>query len=270
MRDKFFSIITVSFNSGMELTKTLESVKNQSFADYEIIVKDGLSKDDCVSCAKENVDAWGIGEKVKFYETKDTGIYNAMNEAITYANGEYLIFLNCGDYFADNDVLEKLHSFITANDVASIYYGDRYNRLNEAVEYISPVITEAVCFRNIPCHQSIVYKWDCFEKEAYRDKYRVRADYEHFLRLVLGEKKKALYTGIAISSYQGGGYSESAANRKRSAEEHKEITGMYIPASHIFKYKMRLILTLAPLRNKIATNPKLSGAYQKLVKRFYK
>ncbi len=78
------------------------------------------------------------------------------------------------------------------------------------------------------------------------------------------------HLGFPVSSYQGGGFSETEKGRKISAIEHKEITKLYIPAKKRFLYKARLIITLAPLRNKIASNPKLSEGYNRLVKKIYK
>ncbi len=69
--------------------------------------------------------------------------------------------------------------------------------------------------------------------------------------------------------YEGGGFSETKENKKRSQKEHKEITRKYIPAGQLFKFKLIMCLTLAPLRTMIAENEKTAGIYNRLKKMLY-
>ena len=82
-----FSIIVVTLNPGEAVKASLDSVFMQSCKDYEIVVKDGGSKDPAI-------DALRGDDRIRFYEQKDTGIYDAMNQAVGYSNGQYLFFLN--------------------------------------------------------------------------------------------------------------------------------------------------------------------------------
>ena len=76
-----FSIIVVALNAGEKLKETVDSVLNQTWQDYEIVVKDGGSKDGSVDALPED-------ERIKVYVEKDTGIYEAMNQAVAKAKGE--------------------------------------------------------------------------------------------------------------------------------------------------------------------------------------
>ena len=96
---KMFSIIVVCLNAGDRLQDTLDSIWKQSYSDYEVIIKDGGSKDGSLSCVPKK-------DNVHLYREKDTGIYDAMNQAVRYAHGEYLLFLNTGDLFYDEQVLD--------------------------------------------------------------------------------------------------------------------------------------------------------------------
>ena len=100
----FFSLIVVSLNSGEKLKKSLESALSQSFTDFEIIVKDGNSTDDSFDRAGELLQ----DSRIKVYHESDQGIYDAMNQAVQYASGDYIYFLNCGDYLYDADTLKKV------------------------------------------------------------------------------------------------------------------------------------------------------------------
>ena len=66
---------------------------------------------------------------------------------------------------------------------------------------------------------------------------------------------------MVVASYEGGGFSETKENRKRSAEEHKEITVQYLGRKKVWKYGMIMALTLAPVRTKMAESPTLSKLY---------
>ena len=98
-----FSIITVSLNSGPKLLETVENILKQTYKDFEIIVKDGGSTDESLSKVKDLNSPF-----VKVVETPDKGIYDAMNEAVKYATGDYVLFLNAGDKFYSGDVLERV------------------------------------------------------------------------------------------------------------------------------------------------------------------
>ncbi len=291
-----FSVITVCLNSGEKLRETVESALGQDFSDFEILVKDGGSTDGSVDAIEHRYAPAGRSSdqpgqeragdaaapsgqakagdaRVRIVRRQDTGIYDAMNQAVSEARGEYLLFMNCGDYFADEKVLGALDAAIREDGSSGplrIYYGDRYARLTGSVEYSAPKITPLVCYRNIPCHQAICYSASCFERRGYDPKYKVRADYEHFLWCYFAGKAAFCHVPVTIASYEGGGYSETKQNAERSAREHAEITRRYMSPFQRFYCRAYLILTLQPLRHAIATNPRLSGFYNALVRRLYR
>ena len=84
-----FSIITVCLNAGNDLLETVESTLKQSYDEFEIIVKDGFSKDCSIEKLPQN-------KKVCVYQEKDKSVYDAMNQAIAYATGDYCLFINEG------------------------------------------------------------------------------------------------------------------------------------------------------------------------------
>ena len=74
---------------------------------------------------------------------------------------------------------------------------------------------------------------------------------------------------LTVASYEGGGYSETKMGLKRSRQEHREIVGKYIPANKVRKYRLTMLLTLAPLRTWIAGNKVTAGIYQKMKSKIY-
>ena len=89
------SIITVNLNNLEGLKKTYESVVSQTFTDYEWLVIDGGSTDGSREFIEQHQDKFAY-----WCSEPDKGIYNAMNKGIVRAKGEYLNFMNSGDYFA--------------------------------------------------------------------------------------------------------------------------------------------------------------------------
>lgn len=264
-----FSIIVVCLNAGDKLQKTVNSILAQDYKDYEIVVKDGGSSDGSVEKLGAE-SAEGLAEKIKLFVKKDTGIYDAMNQAVSLAQGEYVLFLNCGDSFPSADILKRTAAFMAEHPGRGIYYGDTFCEQTSARVASPPKITPFVCYRNIPCHQSCFYKRELFDKKNYDKDYRIRADYDHFLWCCLKEGVQPAYMDFIVANYEGGGYSESAANKKRDKEEHKLITKEYLTKGQRSKYKLVMALTLAPLRRFLAEKTAFSKVYNKVKAGLYK
>ncbi len=96
------SVVTVSFNSGKTIRRTIESVANQTYDRIEFIVIDGGSTDDTLSIIDEYSDTVS-----RVVSESDRGIYDAMNKGIRAANGEWIHLLNSDDYYASPDAIES-------------------------------------------------------------------------------------------------------------------------------------------------------------------
>ncbi len=94
--------------------------------------------------------------------------------------------------------------------------------------------------------------------------FKVRADYEHFLWCYYQAKAHTIYLPLTVARYEGGGFSETAANKKRNKKEHKEITARYMSSAELFKYRCFMWVTLAPLRSALAESKAFAGVYHKL------
>lgn len=262
-----FSILVVSLNSGDKLWQTVQSVFEQTYDDYEVVVKDGGSKDESL----QKLDAFleehpEKRDKVHIVQKNDKSIYEGMNQATKEAKGDYFYFLNCGDYFAHENSLKEAAEAIAEKkqeEGSLIFYGDIYDALRSLVVPSNPRMDAFACYRHVPCHQACIYHSSLFEERGYETKYVVRADYEHFLWSYFCKNAKPQYINVTLASYEGGGFSETEKNRIRSKEEHKEITAKYMSRGQLFAFRLILLLTLAPLRTKLAEDPKWSGFYNK-------
>lgn len=288
----FFSIVVVCLNPGEKLRSTLESIKRQTFLEYEVVIKDGGSDDGSLAavwelfpeqakeCQKQQEAADKEGEqlpKVRLYREKDRGIYDAMNQAAKRAEGRYVYYLNCGDLFSEEEVLFHMADFIRKSaaykaKLPGIYYGNIWERLTGQEVASNPQIDAFGCYRNVPCHQACFYSRELLLEHPFDTKYKVRADYEQFLWSFFAadhQKVTFAYLNMRIADYEGGGFSESAENRKRSAAEHKEITKKYMSPLKRITYRAILLLTLAPLRRALSKNEKTAGIYNKVKNGIY-
>ena len=281
-----FSIITVTYNPGEKLLPTVKSILDQTFTDFEIVIKDGGSKDSSLDAVRALGD-----DRIKIFEAPDKGIYDAMNEAVKLSLGEFVLFLNAGDTFYSGDVLEKTAKVLEesnsqctgeitrADDLKSnalknydgplkntIAYGDTYFCLSKSLSKAPSRITGSVCYRNIPNHQAIFYSRDTLLNRGFDTSYKIRADFEHFSYCYFKAHTSFVYLDFPINNYEGGGFSE--VNEKLDKEEYKRAVRTNIPLKERFKYRMLLILTLHKLRGFLSRNEKTAAFYQKVKEHF--
>lgn len=145
------SIITIVLNNKEFLEYTIQSVSTQVFTNYEYIVIDGGSTDgtkELIKNSKGKIDYW-VSEP-------DRGIYDAMNKGAKLAKGEWLIFLNAGDRFANADVLSEIFELKNPETVDFIF-GNWYTcSLLKDPDLLYP--GTASYERGAILHQSVVYK----------------------------------------------------------------------------------------------------------------
>jgi glycosyltransferase involved in cell wall biosynthesis len=261
--DHKFSIITVNLNSGSRLSETVSSVLSQDFDDYEVIVKDGLSADGSVGSI-------GNDTRVRIISSGDSGIYDAMNQALAEARGEYVCFLNSGDCFCGSDVLGTAARTASSEGDPDIIYGDIFERTTGTTVRSNPVIDDFACYRNVPCHQACFYRRELISRHPFDTAYKIRADYEQFLWCHFKEHARTCYMPVTAVSYEGGGVSDSDAGRKVSKAEHRQITALYIPAGRRLLYRILMMLSFSEVRTALARSPLTARVYNKIKESIYR
>lgn len=273
-----FSILVVCLNAGEKLQRTVDSIIRQTCTDYEIVIKDGGSTDGSLNLLPDD-------PRITVVRKKDSGIYDAMNQATREAQGDYVYFLNCGDVFHDKTVLQKISDEMNENrknrqegnrdqrddgKIPDIVYGNIYDMLTDSMVSSNPSMDAFGCYRNVPCHQACFYKKDLVLEHPFSAEYQVRADYEQFLWCFFKAKAALLYVPVLIADYEGGGFSESKSNLKKSALEHKKIVSTYMTKGQLIKYKAIMILTLAGFRTYLSHHPVWGKLYNNLKKKLYR
>ena len=210
--EPIFSIIIPTFNSSVILKSALESILNQSYDNYEILIMDGASTDNTIEIVQSYKD-----ERIKIYSEPDNGIYDAMNKGIKVATGQWLYFLGSDDELYENNILEKIYTLIKRSKSKVIYgnaliIGDAGWAKNQAI-YDGEFTLNKLINKNI-CHQSIFYNQIVFKKKTYNTLYNICADYD--MNTALWSEYKFEYIPLIISKFRGGGSSFKKADENFS------------------------------------------------------
>ena len=230
-----FSVVVVCLNAEALIGETINSILGQTCDDFEIIVKDGMSKDGTLASLPTN-------EKIRVYCEADKSVYDAMNQATHYATGKYVIYMNCGDVFASNTVLAEVKKEI-GEKRPILVYGD-YERAG--IRHRQPAtIRPFYLYRTPMCHQTLFFDCKTLQKMApYDVDYKILADYDLELRLYR-EKCEMLYVDTVICSYLGGGLSETEKGIRIKKEERKAILQKHFsPYSSQSKPKLYMLQLL--------------------------
>lgn len=219
------SIITINYNNPAGLKKTIDSIAGQGFRDFEYLVIDGGSTAGDVEIIRQTdrIDYW-VSEK-------DNGVYHAMNKGIQAAKGAYIIFMNSGDYFYDDAVLENASRYLDGqNQIVfgnTVYFnGEGYRR-----EEIPPDELSFSYFLNFGInHQaSFIKRTLFFENFLYNETYRISSDWEFFLYTICLKNVSYKHIDQFICYYDFSGVSADPKNNARYFEERDATVKKYFP-----------------------------------------
>ena len=201
----FFSIITVILNPDLdEFNMTMNSILNQEFQNFEIIIKDGGNFKNKISQLIIN------NPKVIYFQKKDLNIFDAMNQAISISNGKFLNFMNSGDKLYNNLVLQKVHSCYTLNSEVDFIYGHVHKPTAKTHFEIYPErINDFFIYNGMICHQCwFITKKLHLELDNYQVKHKILSDRIFFIQ-IFKKYKNLNYRRIncIVASYKGMGKS---------------------------------------------------------------
>ena len=238
------SIITINRNNAAGLRKTIESVVSQTYTDFEYIIIDGASTDGSVAVIKEYAD-----KITHWISEPDKGIYNAMNKGILKAQGEYLLFLNSGDWLVDEDVVKDVNKIDLSDDIISgnlILWDNGNQELREAIK------TEELGFEHlynnrIP-HPSTFIRKSLFDKYGfYNEDFKIVSDWGFFMKCLI--VNNCSYSNIerTISCYDLNGISSNPEFAHLQENEKKATFSKYVP--RIYKSFQKNEFELEELRS---------------------
>jgi len=219
------SVITVCYNAEKYIEETIQSVSRQTYPHIEYIIVDGLSKDGTLQIVEKyrSVIHQVISEK-------DKGIYDAMNKGLRLATGDYVIFMNAGDIFYNDEILQQTFA---AGDEYDVYFGDtlfvndageplalmsevRNRKLPDTIDWKCMKYGMLVGHQSIFVRRSIAPQFDLAHPSS--------GDIDWIIR-ALKQTNKTKNTGLVISRFRMGGFSQqylvrSLKDRYRVLKKH--------------------------------------------------
>jgi glycosyltransferase involved in cell wall biosynthesis len=196
------SVITVVKNGERYLEETIQSIISQTYSNIEYIIIDGGSTDntlDVIQKYKNKIDYW-VSEN-------DKGIYDGMNKGVDLAKGEWIIFINTGDKFFENNIVDKF--FLRKKYEVDFIYGDckivynpKFSRIQQAGEIKN--LWKGMIFS----HQSLFTRCEVFKKYKFNINNKIGADFE-FLFTCYINNYKFCNGHIPIATVLAGGLSDT-------------------------------------------------------------
>lgn len=210
-----FSIVTICFNAEFLIELTIKSVLEQTYKNIEYIIIDGSSTDGTINIIKKYTD-----RITTWISEPDKGIFDAMNKGIDHCKGEYVAFMNAGDYY-ELDACEKMAEHIRQHQDIGVLYGNTnliISTLNSKYKYSifpAPLIDDKILVSPLFCHQSSFVKRTLFNEYGYFDNVKIAGDWLHFV-LLYNNKINFLYINVTIANYLEGGASTTVSGFKES------------------------------------------------------
>lgn len=225
------TVITCTFNASETIERTLDSVFTQTYENVEHLILDGKSKDTTCQiieryiarCQEKN-----SAHEINFISEPDKGLYDAMNKGLQLAKGDYLVYLNAGDTFPDENTLGTVASSVGEDEtLPGVLYGDtdvvdeqghfvRHRRLTP------PENLSWRDFRNgmLVCHQAFYALTSIARAIPYNIKYRYSADVDWCIRVMKQtehEGRPLRNTNTIVANFLNGGM--STTNHRASLRE---------------------------------------------------
>jgi glycosyltransferase involved in cell wall biosynthesis len=232
------SIVTINYNNKEGLEKTIVSVVNQKDVYFEYIIIDGGSTDGSIGLIKQYID------RITFWVSEpDNGIYHAMNKGIHASKGEYLLFLNSGDFLSESKILNSVvNNFASCKD---LYYGKvLLKNFNNTIAEAPRDLSASYFFYNSLPHSGVFFKRKVIEC-GYDEKYRIAGDYALIMKLLFQDFASYQKLDQVISIFDMSGVSNNESYSGLQTKEREIIFLQYMPS--LFKEDVLTLMNFKSL-----------------------
>ena len=249
--------VTITYQAAKVLQRTLDSVLQQDYPEITHLIIDGASTDGTLEMVNDYIErsnAANNGHKILLMSEPDNGIYDAMNKGLRSLDGDYVCFLNAGDFLPAQDTVSRIvetisqrdGSFVSPDtkglqgdcpqcDLPAVLYGDTdivdaeghflHHRRLAPPEHLT-----WKSFRHgmLVCHQAFYARTDFAIATPYNQKYRYSADVDWCIRIMKAAAKEnvpLLNLHMVVVNYTEEGqttlhHRESLLERYRVMESH--------------------------------------------------
>lgn len=238
-----FSIVTITYNADNVLGKTVDSVFSQTYPHVEHVIIDGASTDDTLQVAQDYMQrsyAASNGHEIRIVSEPDNGLYDAMNKGLRQVSGDYVLFLNAGDFFPDSEVLSNIARNVGLEGVSReklpvVLYGntdivDNDGRFLRHRRLQPPANLSWRSFRHgmLVCHQAFYARLDIAKTVPYDCRYRFSADVDWCIRIMKEAEIRhlpLLNLHLVVANYTEEG--QSTIHHRESLNERYQIMCHY-------------------------------------------
>lgn len=233
------SIVTVTYNCQDLIRETIQSVIEQTFHNIEYLIIDGNSTDETFSIvlqyARENA-------FIKTLSEPDAGIYNAMNKSLKYISGDYVLFLNAGDYFYSKNVLDHYADYIARFSNPDILYGNAIFYANKEIVLLEKTVFdwELVLRAKAVCHQRVLAKLQLFKEYQFDEDFIYCADRDWLYHMYFN-KKSFVHMDEEVVYYEATGFSSKECAQDIITEEQLQILKKYCKYYYLL-HRIRIAL----------------------------
>jgi len=216
------SIVTVVYNRADTIGQAIQSVQSQCYFDIEHIIQDGGSTDGTLGVIRDlgNANTCLISER-------DEGIYDAINRGISRSTGDIIGLMHSDDFFADDQVIERVASVMQDSKVDGVYGDLQYVAVDDPTRVIrhwrAGLFTKALLRKGwMPPHPTLYLRREVFDNWGLYDKeMRIAADYDAMLRYLNKGNVTLEYIPEVLVKMRVGGESNRSIGRiiKKSRED---------------------------------------------------
>jgi glycosyltransferase involved in cell wall biosynthesis len=247
------SVVTVVLNDENNIENTIKSIIHQSYKQFEYIIIDGGSTDRTI----EQINKYIYNVDI-FISEKDEGLYDAMNKGATLANGKWTIFMNSGDTFHDDRVLEKIFSENgSIIDRYSVIYGLTYFLSNGRKKLRRNRPLHKIWCGMPASHQSILVRTNLLKMNRFSMQYKINADYDLIYKLYSLHEPFIYLSNVVISVCNADEGVSKTVDPKFTLRENFQVSKKYSAVHYqilllcvnTMKYIYRVLLD--QLKNKI-------------------
>lgn len=210
------SIVTINYNNNEGLKKTIQSVDKQLYKHIEFLVIDGKSDDGSLNTIKSYKNII-----TKYVSEVDDGIYDAMNKGAIVANGDFIIFMNSGDEFFDDKVLQEVVKHI--DDMEKVYFC-KVKTIYNNISWLYPSSDVNIVKwlkQNEPNHQGMFFPKSFYKYNFYNLSYKIAGDADYKHRALL--KQGYYFINIISTVFELGGISSNPTSFKNILIQIKEV-----------------------------------------------
>ena len=222
------TIITINRHHAAGLERTMQSVAAQTRTDFEYVVVDGASTDGSQNVIQKL--STSFSDRIRWISEPDAGIYSAMNKGIRMATGEYVQFLNSGDYLVSNEVVDWMYEALEQNSFPNILYGNMIKEMRDGSLlrdkcFAGQDITFLGFYTGTLNHSPAFIRRDLFDKYGlYDDSLKIVSDWKWYLQTIIFGDEKPIYVDLDVTRFDMTGISETnktldKAERNKVLEE---------------------------------------------------